>query len=116
MSEYYSSDISVHIDDYGYSLEFKAEDENGNPIPLNHLSGVSGICFKVISGLDYVMWKDNVSGHFIINNPSGGLFEWTVQSGFFNQTGIYEGKCILRFSGGAVISLDDLRISCVGRP
>lgn len=112
----YESEISVPLNAFGYNIEFVAEDDQGTDIPLNHLSGTSGFWFQVISGLDYVMWEDSTSGHFTINNASGGLFVWVVQSGFFNQIGIYEGKIWLRYSGGAVFPIDDLKISVVGRP
>ena len=111
----YKSEISVHIDNYGYSLEFSAEDEEENPIPLNFLMGVSGLCFEVISGLNYLMWNTCHSGYFTINSFSGGLFEFVVPSGWFDQVGVYEGKIHVHTSGGIYFTLDDLRISVVGR-
>ena len=63
-------------DDYGYDLEFSAVDANDNIIPLNFLSGATGITFTVWrttpSGL-LRMWQDNVSGNFTVVNASGGL-------------------------------------------
>jgi len=117
----YEHEISVHINvprspNYGFPIEFQAVDEHSNPIPLSFLSGVSGLCFEVISGLTYRMWRDCVSGHFTINNSGLGLFEWDVQSGFFDQTGVYEGKVHVKMSGMRAFTLDDLRISIVGRP
>jgi len=111
----YKSEISVHINDYGYSLEFSAEDEDRNPIPLHYLSGVNGLCFEVISGLNHPMWNTCHSGYFTINSISGGLFEFQVPSGWFNQIGVYEGKVHVSISGGIYFTLNDLRISVVGR-
>jgi len=118
----YEHEMEVHINtprspSYGYPIEFKTEDKWGNRVPLNFLSGVSGLCFEVVSGLSYRMWRDCNSGHFTVNNPSGGLFEWIVQSGFFNQLGVFEGKLHAKFfSGMRYLIFDDLRISVVGRP
>ena len=117
----YDHEISVHINtptrpSYGYPIEFEAVDEWDNPIPLTFISGVSGFCFEVISGLTYRMWRDCVSGHFSITNSGMGWFSWVVQPTFFDQLGVYEGKMRIRMSGMKFIVLDDLKISVTGQP
>ena len=112
----YESEISVYLDDYGYDLEFKAEDNDGNIVDLIGVSGASGFCLRTYldtsSGLR-LMWYDCVSGHFTIANMSGGLFRWEVPSGWFNRKGIYETKCNVRYSGMKYITLDDLRTNVI---
>ena len=114
----YTSDVSLVTEDFGYPLEFSAQDADENIIALNFLSGASGICFTVWrqtrSG-ELRMQRTCDSGLFTINNASGGLFEFLVPSGWFNRTGLYEADALIRISGMREVTLTDLRISVVRR-